>query len=158
MTITLFALLAFLMAARTPGLNRLAFSYLLVMSCLTLWTMHYEANLEWYGAWWFGVCMLAEAGIILASYKIKSDASAWVRWASAFNLAVHSGAVASGIVPAFNLFYDLWGELLLIGEVSQVVALMVFSRPIFVPLQRWYDSRKSRKGKATWLARSTQAG
>lgn len=158
MIVTIFALIALLFAARTPGLNRLAFCYLLVMSCLTLWGLHYEENRGMYGSWWFGVCMLAEVAIIIACIKIKSDASIWVRRASAYNLAIHAGAASSGVMPLLGLFWDVWNELLLVGEVSQVAALMVFSRPIFVPLQSWYDSRKARKGKATWLARSTQAG
>lgn len=145
-------------AWRTDKLRDVAIVYAIVHVFFAIVAGEPSQAAKTYGQTWWYLCAAAEASIIIWTYGIKHDATAWVIWCSVYNMAVHLLASVSKSAMPTNPFWEGWNDLIRLGELSQIACIIVFSRPIWNRLQPWYHDRRLNKGKARWLARSIQAG
>lgn len=102
-----------------------------------------------YGDAWFILVASVEAATAISLIGIDTMPAKFVRWASWSAVCINLATL-----PHWSPLYGVYPYLIPCSEYARVACIIVFSNPIWAPLQGWYDRRQAKKD-TTWLARWT---
>lgn len=101
-----------------------------------------------YGDSWFVLVAAVEAATAISLIGINTMPAKFVRWVSWSAVGINLATI-----PHWSPLYSIYPYLIPCSEYARAACIIVFSTPVWLPLQAWYNRRQADKD-STWLAKS----